>query len=166
MRILLIILALIAQSFAAGKLTKHEFNQSKIFPGTHRDYWVYVPAEYDASKPACLMIFQDGAGFVRNPGKIGYVPDAFDKLIAEGKMPVTIGLFINPGIVPAPFGNENAQPRFNRSFEYDGMGPNYANFLIEEMIPLLTKDYNISRNPDDRGLCGGSSGAIASFTAA
>ncbi len=157
--------ALIAQCFAAGKLTQHQFNNSKIFPGTHRDYWVYVPAEYDSAKPACLMIFQDGAGFVRSPGKEGYVPDVFDQLIAEKKMPVTIGLFINPGVVPAPAGLKHAQPRFNRSFEYDGMGPNYANFLIEEMIPLL-KNYNISTNPDDRALCGASSGAIASFTAA
>ncbi len=162
----LLFLALIAHAFAAGKLTQHQFNDSKIFPGTHRDYWVYLPAEYDESKPACLMVFQDGAGFVKNPGKEGYVPDAFDKLIASGDMPVTIGLFINPGVVPAPQGNENAQPRFNRSFEYDGMGPNYANFLIEEMIPLVAKNYNISTNPDDRALCGGSSGAIASFTAA
>ena len=161
----LLFLALISSAFATGKLTKHQFHKSRIFPGTTRDYWVYVPAEYDSAKPACLMIFQDGAGFVRTPGKEGYVPDAFDKLIASGDMPVTIGLFINPGVVPAPPGNENAQPRFNRSFEYDGMGPNYANFLIEEMIPLL-KDYNISGNPDDRGLCGGSSGAIAAFTAA
>ncbi|MDA7881875.1 alpha/beta hydrolase-fold protein, partial [Akkermansiaceae bacterium] len=158
----LLFLTLIANVFAAGKLTKHQFSDSKIFPGTRRDYWIYVPAEYDASKPACLMIFQDGAGFVRSPGKDGYVPDAFDKLIAAGEMPVTIGLFINPGVVPPP--NENAQPRFNRSLEYDGMGPDYANFLIEEMIPLL--DLNISHNPDDRGLCGASSGAIAAFTAA
>ncbi|MFT6178487.1 MAG: sugar lactone lactonase YvrE/enterochelin esterase-like enzyme [Akkermansiaceae bacterium] len=162
---LLLFLALITQAFAAGKLTKHQFSDSKIFPGTYRDYWVYVPAEYDAAKPAALMIFQDGAGFVSKPGKEGYVPDAFDTLIASGDMPVTIGLFINPGVVPAPAGNKEAQPRFNRSFEYDGMGPNYANFLIEEMIPLL-KDYNLSTNPDDRALCGGSSGAIAAFTAA
>ncbi|MGD1977973.1 MAG: SMP-30/gluconolactonase/LRE family protein [Akkermansiaceae bacterium] len=167
MRCLALSFVLISCAFGfKGKLTKHEFLNSKIFPGTHRYYWVYVPAEYDGSKAACLMVFQDGGGFVRNPGRPGFIPDAFDKLISEGKMPVTIGLFINPGVVPAPEGNENAQPRFNRSFEYDGMGPNYANFLIEEMIPLVSKDYKISNNPDDRGLCGGSSGAIASFTAA
>lgn len=159
---LLLFLTLIANVFAAGKLTKHQFSNSNIFPGTQRDYWVYVPAEYDPAKAACLMIFQDGAGFVRNPGKEGYVPDVFDKLIAAGEMPVTIGLFINPGVIPAA--HDNAQPRFNRSLEYDGMGPNYANFLIEEMIPRL--DYHISSNPDDRGLCGASSGAIAAFTAA
>jgi gluconolactonase len=91
------------------------------------------------------MIFQDAAGFVANPGKEGYVPNAFDTLIASGEMPVTIGLFINPGLVPVP--------RFNRSFEYDGMGPNYAHFLIKEMRPLVGKNYSISTNPDDRALC-------------
>jgi gluconolactonase len=157
-----ILLALISPVFAAGKLTKHIWTESKIFPGTHRDYWVYVPEQYDPAKASCLMIFQDGAGFVANSGKDGYVPDAFDKLIASGDMPVTIGLFINPGVVPAA--NIGAQPRFNRSLEYDGMGPDYANFLVEEMIPALK--LNISKKPDDRALCGGSSGAIASFTAA
>lgn len=167
MRFALLFLLLVFPAFAfRGELTQLRFSHSKIFPGTWRDYWIYVPAEYDEAKPACLMIFQDGAGFVRSPGKPGFIPDAFDQLIAEGKMPVTIGLFINPGVVSAPDGSEGAQPRFNRSFEYDGMGPNYANFLIEEMIPLVSKRYKISDNPDDRGLCGGSSGAIASFTAA
>jgi len=159
---LLLFFALIAPVFAAGKLTKHQWNDSKIFAGTHRDYWVYVPEQYDESKPACLMIFQDGGGFVGNPGTPGYVPDAFDTLIAAGEMPVTIALFINPGVIPAP--NNNAQPRFNRSLEYDGMGPDYANFLVEEIIPALK--LNISSDPDDRALCGASSGAIAAFTAA
>ncbi|MDA7862218.1 SMP-30/gluconolactonase/LRE family protein, partial [Akkermansiaceae bacterium] len=157
-----ILLLLIGSLFGKGTLTKHQFRDSKIFPGTERDYWIYVPAQYDGSTPACLMVFQDGGGFVRNPGKVGYVPDVFDELIESGEMPVTIGLFINPGVVPAA--NKGAQPRFNRSLEYDGMGPDYANFLIEEMIPRL--NLKISLNPDDRALCGASSGAIAAFTAA
>lgn len=164
---LFLFLILISQSFAAnGTLTKGSFARSRIFPGTYRDYWIYVPKQYDGSEPACLMIFQDGAGFVRNPGKPGYIPDIFDKLIASGDMPVTIGLFVDPGVAAPPSNNEQAQPRFNRSFEYDGLGPNYANFLITEMIPIVGEKYKISNNPDDRGLCGGSSGAIASFTAA
>ncbi len=108
----------------AGTLTKHAFSASKVFPGTHRDYWVYVPAQYKADTPACLIVFQDGRSHVGKPGTTGYVPTIFDNLIHAGDMPVTIGLFINPGVVPAP--RENAQPRFNRSYEYDGMGPNYA----------------------------------------
>ncbi len=150
----------------AGTLTKHQFKASKIFPGTERDYWIYTPAQYKPGTPACLMVFQDGGGFVNNPKSDGYVPTIFDNLIKAGEMPVTIGLFINPGVVPAP--TKSAQPRFNRSFEYDGMGPGYANFLVEEMIPLLKGEHGlaISDNPDDRAITGASSGAIAAFTVA
>ena len=150
----------------AGTLTRHAFSASKIFPGTHRDYWVYVPAQYKSATPACLMVFQDGRSYVGKPDTAGYVPTIFDNLIHAGDMPVTIGLFINPGVVPAS--NENAQPRFNRSFEYDGMGPNYATFLVDEMLPLLATGHglHISTNPDDRAIGGSSSGAIAAFTAA
>jgi len=161
MRHLLLFLALSLPLFA-GKLTKHQFSSSKIFPGTQRDYWIYLPDQYDPAKPAALMVFQDGGSFVRKPGTSGYIPDVFDQLIASGDMPVTIGLFVNPGVIPAP--REGAQPRFNRSYEYDSMGPNYANFLIDELIPTL--DLNISNNPDDRAICGASSGAIAAFTVA
>ena len=149
-----------------GKLSKFTFAESKIFPGTERDCWVYVPAQYDDAKPACLMVFQDGGGFIRQPGKEGYVPMVFDNLIAAGEMPVTIGLFINPGVVPPK--EKDAQPRFNRSLEYDGMGPDYAQFLIDEVMPKLEGELglNISNNPDDRAICGASSGAIAAFTVA
>lgn len=149
-----------------GTLTKHHLASSKVFPGTQRDYWIYVPAQYKPGTPACLMVFQDGRSYVAKPDTAGYVPTIFDNLIAAGDMPVTIGLFINPGVVPAP--NENAQPRFNRSFEYDSMGPRYATFLVDEMLPRLTTGHslNISPNPDDRAIAGSSSGAIAAFTAA
>lgn len=149
-----------------GKLTKHQLDLSTTFPGTERDYWLYVPAQYDGEKPACLMVFQDGSSYVNNPKSPGYLPTIFDNLIHAGDMPVTIGLFINPGVVPAP--HDQAQPRFNRSFEYDSMGPRYATFLIDEMLPKLTKEHalKISENPDDRAISGASSGAIAAFTVA
>jgi gluconolactonase len=148
-----------------GKLTQSTFRESKIFPGTTRDYWVYVPAQYDASKPAALMVFQDGGGFCKDDWG-ARAPIVFDNLIAKDEMPVTIGIFINPGVVPAP--NDQAEARYNRSYEYDGMGDAYARFLIEEMIPHVAKtmDLRISDNPDDRAICGASSGAIAAFTAA
>ena len=37
-----------------GIVTKGVFNESTIFPGTTRDYAVYVPAQYDGSQPAAL----------------------------------------------------------------------------------------------------------------
>lgn len=145
-----------------GKVT-HSTWKSTIFPGTIRDYWVYVPAQYDASKPACLTVFQDGGGYVGTNGQ-WRVPVVFDNLIHKKEMPVTLGLFINPGVVPAR--DTNALPRYNRSFEYDGLGDRYARFLLEEMIPEVAKTYNISKDPNDRGICGSSSGAICAWIAA
>jgi sugar lactone lactonase YvrE/enterochelin esterase-like enzyme len=146
-----------------GVTTKHVFKDSKIYPGTERAYWLHVPAQYDPAKPACLMVFQDGGGYV-NEGGANKVPIVFDNLIAKGEMPVTIGLFVDPGVVPAP--NRESQPRFNRSYEYDAFSSNYARFLIDELIPVVAKDYKLSDNPDHRAICGASSGGIAAFNAA
>jgi sugar lactone lactonase YvrE/enterochelin esterase-like enzyme len=146
-----------------GTTTKHPFKDSKIYPGTERAYWLHVPAQYDPAKPACLMVFQDGGGYV-NEGGANKAPIVFDNLIAKGEMPVTIGLFVDPGVVPAP--NGESQPRFNRSHEYDAFSSDYARFLVDELIPLVAKDYNLSDNPDHRAICGASSGGIAALNAA
>ena len=146
-----------------GKLTKHAWTTSKIFPGTTRDYWIYVPAQYDAAKPACVMIFQDGAGQVDEKGP-WQAPTVLDNLIHKREIPVTIAVFINPGVLPTM--GENQQPRYNRSFEYDALGDRYARFLIEEILPEVGKQFNLSTNPNDRALAGSSSGGIAAFTAA
>ena len=134
--------------------------ESKIFPGTVREYWVYVPKQYDASQPACVMIVQDGLRKAQG----WKIPTVLDNLIHERAVPVQIGIFVSPGVVPAP--DENAQPRHNRSFEYDGMGDRYARFLIEEILPAVKKDYSLSDDPNDYLIAGSSSGAIAAFTAA
>jgi gluconolactonase len=133
-----------------GTTTKYT-HTSKIFAGTVRDYTVYVPKQYDPSKPACVMIFQDGGGGLQ-------VANVFDNLIHKKEMPVTIAIMIPPGVVP----NEkpDALPRYNRSYEYDNLGGNYAQFLLDEILPEVAKKYNLSKNPDDRALCGLSSGGI------
>ncbi len=146
-----------------GKLTQHSWT-SKIFPGTERDYWVYVPAQYDSAKPTALMVFQDGGRMSSNEGNGWRTPIVFDNLIAKGEMPVTIGIFVNPGVLPAP--SADMQDRYNRSFEYDGLGDNYARFLIEEILPEVAADYNLTDDPSLRAIGGSSSGAIAAFTAA
>jgi gluconolactonase len=145
-----------------GKVTKYEWT-SKIYPGTVRDYWVYVPAQYKPEKPACTMVFQDGITFVNEAGAFK-TTIVFDNLIHKGEMPVTIGVFINPGVVPgaAP----NTQSRFNRSAEYDAVGPRFPTFLIEEILPEVAKLYNLSTDPNDRAISGSSSGGNASVNAA
>jgi enterochelin esterase-like enzyme len=146
-----------------GVVTKHRWETSKIFPGTVRDYWVYVPNQYDASKPAAVMVFQDGSGYVATNGQ-WRVPNVFDNLIARKELPVIIGVFISPGEIPAvPPAKEATK---NRSFEYDSLGDAYARFLLEEILPEVAKGYNLTTNGANRAICGGSSGGICAFTVA
>lgn len=145
-----------------GKVTQYTWN-SKIFPGTTRNYWVYVPAQYTADKPACVMFFEDGKGYVSETGRIR-IPIVFDNLIAKHDMPVTIAVLIDPGVAKAAV--EGAADRPNRSFEYDAMSDLYSRFLIEEMLPEVSKNYNISKDPSAHAISGGSSGGICSFTVA
>lgn len=144
----------------AGKVEGPFEWRSETFPGTVRNYWIYVPAQYDSEKPACVMIVQDGL----NRAQEWKLPKVLDRLIASGDVPVTIGVFVDPGVVPAP--DDNAQPRFNRSFEYDSLGDRYARFLLEELLPEVGKKYRLSENPNDRLLAGASSGGICAFNAA
>ncbi len=146
-----------------GAVTHYTMTSSRMYPGTQRDYWIYIPAQYDAAKPACLMVFQDGKGFVNENGA-WRVPVVFDNLIHAGAMPPTIGVFVDPGVLPAR--SPNRQDRFNRSFEYDALGDLYARFLILELLPEAALHANFSANPDDRAIVGSSSGGIAAFNAA
>src|SRR6266851_3150449 len=115
-----------------GKVTQSKWT-SKVFEGTERDYWVYVPAQYNEKEPACVMVFQDGGSYVNDKGQFR-VPVVFDNLIHKKEMPVTIGIFINPGVVPPPAGTDQ-RPRANRSFEYDTLSDQYARFLEKEVLP-------------------------------
>jgi sugar lactone lactonase YvrE/enterochelin esterase-like enzyme len=141
----------------------HSTWTSKVFPGTFRDYWVYVPAQYTPDKPACVMVFQDGESFVKEDGR-ARIPIVFDNLIAKHDMPVTIGIFINPGVLKAL--SPGQRDRSNRSFEYDALGSQYARFLLDEILPEVAKHYNLSTDPNDRAISGLSSGGICSFTVA
>ena len=146
-----------------GELLKFTFEHSKIFPGTTREVSVYVPRQYNPSTPVCVYIGQDGGGFNG--------PVVFDNLIAKKEIPVLLGVFIRPGVLKAT--GSNALDRFNRSFEYDGLGPEYARFVLAEIFPAVEKlstsdgrPLRLSTNGNDRCIGGASSGAICAFTAA
>ncbi len=147
-----------------GEVLKFTFDKSKIFPGTWREYWVYIPKQYSPDKPACVYVNQDGVQW--------NAPMVFDNLIHKKEMPVTIGVFVMHGKVLAKDGTTSLD-RFNRSFEYDGLGDNYARFIIDELLPdVETKTASdgrairLSKSGNDRAIGGSSSGAIAAFTAA
>ena len=147
-----------------GEIIKFTFENSKIFPGTRREVSVYVPAQYRPDKAACVYVNQDGIQWK--------APIVFDNLIHQKEMPITIGVFITPGQVKAS-NEETALDRYNRSFEYDGLGDAYARFVLEEILPEVEKRKTtdgrailLSKSGNDRAIGGSSSGAVCAFTAA
>jgi gluconolactonase len=147
-----------------GEMIHFVYKNSTIFPGTTREVWVYVPSQYDGNSPACVYVNQDGIQW--------NAPTVFDNLIYKKEMPVTIGVFVTPGRVLADSGS-NAWDRHNRSFEYDGLGDNYARFVLNELLPEVEKQVTkngrkiiLSKNGNDRAIGGSSSGAVCAFTAA
>lgn len=146
-----------------GTVTEQTLNESTAYPGTTRQYWIYVPAQYDGTEPACVMVFQDGGSYVSLERDFR-TPTVFDNLIHQGAMPVTIGIFINPGEYPAE--KEGDKPKRNRSVEYDTLSDHYARFLLEDILPAVGKKYKLTEDPEGRAICGISSGGICAFTVA
>lgn len=144
-----------------GKLIDMGIWKSKVFEGTERPWWIYVPAQYDEKKPACVMVFQDGAWY-KGPSGDFRASVVFDNLIQKGQMPVTIGIFLPPGVVPGKEKDSRAQ----RSFEYDTLSDQYATFLEKEILPEVEKKYNLRKDAAGRAIGGISSGGICAFTVA
>ncbi len=146
-----------------GAISEYKFTESKIFPGTTRSYWIYLPPNFKPDTEYPFMVFFDGGGEV-NPKGGFRVPIVFDNLIAKGEIPAMVGLFINPGQVP-PIA-KGTQGRSTRSFEYDTPDEACPRFVIEEMIPLVAQHAKLSPKPDDHAVWGISSGGIAAFNCA
>ena len=139
---------------------------SRIFSGTVRRYWIFVPAQYSPESPANVLVFQDGQRAVAPAGALR-VPQVMENLMHKHEMPVTLGIFITPGNLsekyPDTLGMSNPD---HRAAEYDALNDNYARFLIEEMLPEVSKRYRLTEDPQKRAIGGTSSGAICAFTVA
>ncbi len=150
--------AIKSEDVPKGSVKQFTFHKSAIFPGTTREVTVFIPAQYDASKPACVYVKTDGYNSREK--------ELMEVMIATKEMPVTVGVFVRPGEVPAPM--KGTAGRRNRDFEYDGINDNNVRFLVEELLPFVGKELqlNLSTDGNDRCMSGGSSGGIAAFTAA
>jgi len=147
-----------------GKVIEFEFADSKVFPGTKRMVRLYIPANHDAKKETAVMVFQDGHTYANPQGEFR-VTTVFDNLIASGEMPPVIGIFIDPGN-KGEYSKDSPWKNNNRSFEYDTLSADYSKFLTDEILPLVSKDYNLTKNPEMRAICGTSSGGICAWTVA
>lgn len=141
---------------------------SQAYPGTLHTYWVYVPAQYDPSVPASLMIFNDGQAYLNQEGD-ARAQNVMDNLIYRREIPVMIGVFIDPGRrpdQPEPTLHNWGDRDTNRPTEYNSLDDRYARVIVDELLPVLYKEYNISKDADRHCIGGASSGAIAAFTVA
>jgi sugar lactone lactonase YvrE len=144
-----------------GTLTRHVLAAGTFFPGTPHNYQLYVPAQYDPSRPIASMIFLDGSGYAGNNVR---VPVVLDNLIAKRDVPPMIAIFVDPGVMPAL--SDRAQNRYERIFEYDSLTPRFANFLIDELMPEVARTHNLSKDANDHGIAGISTGGVGAFVAA
>ena len=139
-----------------GTLSEKLVHKSTIYPGLEANWWIYAPAQYYKAKPAAVMVWQDGQGMVEREGG-SRAQVVFDNLTAEGRIPVIIHVFIQPGTVAGkPW----------RSIQYDSVDDRYPRFLLEEILPEVAKRYNIRTDGYSRAIAGNSSGGICAFNAA
>ena len=150
-----------------GEFIQGTIADSKIYPGTENAFEVYVPAQYDPAKPACLLLKLDGFG--------AYVGTVLDNLIAKHAVPVMIGVGIASGTIwKDPAGTpKRAAVRFNRSYEFDSLNDHFPDFVLNELLPAVQKlkthdgrPIRLSSDGNDHAVTGGSTGGIGSFTLA
>jgi len=152
--------SLIKTDVEKGTLLECCLIDSKIYPGVCHKYKIYIPANYDDSIPASLILFLDGHSYIKHAN----APIVLDNLISKGDIPPTIAIFLEPGDkgpgLPIYGGNDN------RSFEYDKVDQQFVSFLERELLSLIEKEYLITTDAKKRIICGFSSGGIAAFNAA
>jgi enterochelin esterase family protein len=157
----------------SGKLTL----RSQVYDGMLSDYWIYVPAQYDPQKPAALMVFQDGSGYIERKGDHPAL-NVLDNLIAQGKIPVVIAIFTNPGDISASPNTPTykaVEARAHkwaytmktamRGIEYDVISDRYPRFLHDELLPAVARQYNLRTDAYSHAITGLSSGGICAFNA-
>lgn len=149
--------SLVRRGVPKGEVTGPFELATEVFPGVTHDVWVYVPAQYDPDAAADLMVFNDGATYLKPDGYYRAV-NVLDNLIYRGEIPVMIAAFVDPG--------KAADGTSVRQEQYDPINDRYSRVIVDELLPRLYADYNISRDPDRHGIAGWSSGAIAAFTVA
>jgi enterochelin esterase family protein len=155
-----------------GTFEKYTHTSQIVYPGVKRRVWIYVPAQYDSNKPACLMVVQDGV--MQYAGRVAdramgitpeyCVPTVIDNLTARGELPVIISVFLDSG--STTLGDTGRPAKQNRSIEYDTVSDQYYQFLSKEILPEVEKKYNLRKDPAGRAIIGISSGAICAFTVA
>jgi enterochelin esterase-like enzyme len=140
-----------------GKQSQHSYRSKKYNPGASFEYTVYLSKYYTPGTPAALLVQFDAFNAQQTA--------AMEKLAAEGLAPPFV-------VIAGPAGRlEPSIPggtaRGLRVENYDDVGPEFPNFLVEELIPeaIRVGHLSLSANPDLHMTSGGSSGGYCAFNA-
>ena len=151
-----------------GRFVGPIYLPSKVFPGYQHTYFVYVPAQYDPAVPTAVTVFNDGQAMMADPGDV-QAQHVLDNLIYRREIPVMIGVFVNPARrpdQPEPTPKDWGDHTTLRADEYNPPNDKYARVVVDELLPAVAKDYNLSRDPDRHAIMGSSSGGCAAFAVA
>jgi enterochelin esterase family protein len=117
-------------------------------------YWVYTPAGYENLEKLPVIYILDGNDFIDE--RMGALPDVLDNLIADGRIEPVLAVFINQ--------RDPGNPEFNRREEEFLVHPvEHANFVAEELVPVIDRSYRTGPNPDSRVIMGVSYGGLSSI---
>ena len=149
-----------------------EWCDSRIYPKTRRDMWIYTPPQFDPGhEPPALVVFNDGNLYLDESGHIR-ATKVLDSLTRAGEMRPTIGVFITPGrpddVARGTESITDTRIIRQRSIEYDNCTDTYARFLVEEVLPVVVHHIGVdlTEDPTRRTIGGTSSGGICAFNAA
>lgn len=148
------------QNVPHGTVEKTTLPPGQFYPGTPHTVSIYLPPNAGA-EPLPYMVFLDGSGYLGGRMRAATV---FDNLIAKHQLPPMVGIFIDPGVLPAI--RPDAQNRYERVFEYDSLSNRYVNFLMQEVVPFVEKRHALSKDPNAHAIGGTSTGAVGAFVAA
>jgi enterochelin esterase-like enzyme len=162
----------------SGNLIGPITHTSKIYDGMKSNYWIYVPAQYQASAAVALTVFQDGSGYIKRDGNNPAL-NVIDNLIAQKKIPVMICVFIDPGDISDSPGTRTYEfvkaysEQWHRTLKdsmrstlYDTVSDRYVRYLRDEILTDVEAKYTIRKDAYSRAITGLSSGGICSFNAA
>lgn len=144
-----------------GQLLRFRWTSHTVYPGVERDAWLYLPHGAEDVKDVNIVVFQDGPSYF---GPFVNATFVLDNLIHRGEIPMTVGLFVNPGETGPGY------PHFggtdNRSIEYDSVNGDYARFVVDELFPVVRRHVRLTDDPAGRAICGMSSGGACALIAA
>jgi enterochelin esterase-like enzyme len=133
-----------------GTLQKDLLLNSKVL-GYQTTYSIYIPHGYKSSLQYPIIYVTDGYEYMHE--RLGNMVTVLDNLIFLKKIQPIIAVFIDHR---EPINRSN-----NRRMQELAMNEKYLQFLTNELIPVVEKNFSVSKDPAHRAVLGNSMGGLS-----